>query len=243
MKEMTHYNFTRNTIQIDLDDLKNKFHHEIDYFKEYVKFNNDKLSSRRAQLDVFLKQDIQENPDNEIFLRDIYYMDYIKLPSYFYHSSIVSLYSLLENNLNNICDKIQMDTGFVIGLSDLSGSNIIQKARKFLSKFAKIDFMIVDKEWLRISDYQKLRNLIVHQNSQLKSFDLSEKESEDIKTTKKFNGIEIDKHSQIFYITKGEILLDFLALIEKFILSIISQIDDRRFEKFSFVDIYGDLPF
>ena len=190
-----------------------------------------------------LRQDIQENPDNKELLHQIYYLDYVKIPSYFYNSSIVSLYSLLENSLNNLCDKIQSETNLVIRLNDLAGSNIIQKARKFLAKFANVDFSVVDKEWLRIVDFQKLRNLIVHQNAQLKNPDLNDNETEDYKILKRFESIDIDNSNRIFYITDGKILIEFLSLIENFMSDVSSQISKRSFKIFEIVDKPIDLPF
>lgn len=221
-------------IKIDLNGLKNKFEHELSFFNDYLKFNNEKLSQRQDLLKSYFQQDIKENPDAPSLLKEIYYLDFNKIPSYFYHSSIVSLYSLLENNLTSICDKIQSDTDLVIGLSDLGGVNIIQKARKFLIKFAAIDFSVVDKEWLRITDYQKLRNLIVHSNSQLKSSD-NNNGNDDFKIISKFKGIDIDNHNHIFYITNYKILIDFLKIIENFIQNIISQIEESSFRRFYFV--------
>lgn len=221
-------------IKIDLNDLKKKFKHELIFFKDYLKFNNEKLSQRQDQLNSYLQHDILENPDAEILLKEMYYLDFNKIPSYFYHSSIVSLYSLLENNLTSICDKVQSDTNLVIGLNDLGGVNIVQKARKFLIKFAEIDFSVVDKEWLRITDYQKLRNLIVHSNSQFKASD-NNNGNDDFKIISKFKGIDIDNHNHIFYITNHDILLDFLKIIEIFIQNIISQIEVSSFRRFHFV--------
>ena len=241
---MKNFNNSEETFQIDLSDFTFKFKHELDYFKDYLKFNNDNFSKRRIQLDNFLKEDILEEPENESFFKEIYYMDYIKLPSYFYHSSLVSIYSFLEKSLNSICDTIQRETDFVIGIGDLNGTNIINRSRKFLSKVAKVDFSIVDKEWLRITDFQKLRNLIVHQNSQLQQFNQNISSSNDIKIISRFSGIEVDESNKFFYIKDKIVLSEFIILIEKFMTDIITQIKNRQFRKFRIVDIYSEnLPF
>jgi hypothetical protein len=216
-------------IKINIDDVKYNFQHEISYFNEYLTFNIDKLNKRKKQLDLMQKQDIHENPDSEAFFESFYYLDYIKIPSHFYNSSIVSLYTFFETNLNKICDKIQAETDLVIGLNDLAGSNIIQKGRKFLSRFVNVDFDQIDKEWIKITDFQKLRNLIVHQNSQIRN-----NSKEDAKIIEYFNGIKLEKDNS-FFITNADLLFEFLSLIEAFIINIYDQIEKKSFKKFQLV--------
>lgn len=216
-------------IKISLDDSKYNFQHEISYFREYLTFNIEKLNIRKEQLDLLLNQDIQEDPDSEDFFKSFYYLDYIKIPSHFYNSSIVSLYTFFETNLNKICEKIQIEVDLVIGLNDLAGSNIIQKARKFLSKFVNIEFDQIDKEWIRITDFQKLRNLIVHQNSQIKN-----NSKEDHKILAQFNCIKLEKDNS-FFITDAGLLLEFLSRIEIFLVNIYTQIEHKSFRKFQLV--------
>jgi len=213
-------------IKINLDDFKVMFKHELSYIIEYFDFNLQKLEERKKELDNFLELDIQENPTLEYGLRGMYHLDYLKIPSYFYHSSIVTLYSLLENNLSFLCIKIQADTNLVIGLNDLTGHNLLEKARSFLVKVANIDFENVDKEWIRISDFQKLRNLIVHNNSQIKDRDSFEK------LLKKFNGIKTYELQNDFHIIDIKLIREFLSVIENFINKIILQIEERTFKQF-----------
>lgn len=245
------------SFEIDLRDFKYEFEQELNYLREYFSFNFEKLNERKAKLDHCLKLDILESPTLEESLKNMYYHDYVKVPSYFYHSSIVSIYSLLETRLNGLCNKIQTDTELVIGLVDLSGANLIQKSRIFLSKFAEINFNIIDKEWIRITDFQKLRNLIVHQNSEIKAVSLSE--SAHVKVIEKFKGINFSVAESKFYITDIDVLYEFLDVVEEFMSQMIKQISNRRFEKFqkvyrldSFFGVtgsddddfdYDDLPF
>lgn len=233
-------------IKISLDDLRYNFQHEISYFKEYLTFNIEKLNVRKDHLDQLLKQDILEAPDSEDFFKSVYYLDYIKIPSHFYNSSIVSLYTFFETNLNTICEKIQIEVDIVVGLNDLAGSNIIQKARRFLSKFVNIEFDQIDKEWIRITDFQKLRNLIVHENSHIRN-----DSKEDQKLLSQFNGIKLEKDNS-FFIISADLLFDFLSKIEIFLINIYTQIENKSFRKFQFVkdnyifdDDYGfdNLPF
>ncbi len=203
------------------------FRHELSYIIEYFDFNSTKLDERKKELDNLLQLDIQENPTLEYGLRDIYNLDYLKIPSYFYHSSIVTLYSLLENNLSFLCAKIQDDTNLVLGLNDLNGYNLLDKARRFLVKVANIDFENVDKEWMRIADFQKLRNLIVHNNSQIKD------KGQFKKFLVKFNGIKTNEVGYDFHIIDISLIREFLSAIENFINKLVIQIEERTFKQFS----------
>ncbi len=157
-----------NNVKIDLEGFKALLDHELTYLGEYFEFNSQMLKKRECDLEKCLEKDIQDNQAIEVHLRDMYHLDFIIIPSYFYHSSVVTLYSLLENSLNSLCLIIQEETNFIVGLNDLTGSNIVEKARRFLAKTASIDFEELDNDWMRITDFQKLRNLIVHNNSQIK---------------------------------------------------------------------------
>lgn len=212
---------------INTIEIRHKFLHEIEYFKEYFSFNDNKVLEREMYLTSLMNEEIKENLKDESTIRSIYYFDLIKLPSYFYHSSIVSLYSLLEMNLNTICEKVRKDIGLPIGIKDLAGQNIIQKARNYLCKLKLIDFEKIDKEWIALTNYQKLRNLIVHQNSQLlNSNDVSNSDGYSI--INHFKDIELDRFTNIFYIKDKEVIVEFLLVIEKFILNILDQLNSKE---------------
>lgn len=232
---------------INTEDIRRKFLHEIEYFKEYFSFNNNKILERNNQLNILMNQDIEENLKDEDTIRHIYSFDFIKLPSYFYHSSVVSLYSLLETNLTEISEKIKKDIGLPIGINDLAGQNIIKKARAYMSKLALIDFEKIDKEWILLTNYQKLRNIIVHQNSQL----LTENEDRYItnfKNNEHSKYMELDTVTNIFYIKDKQLIENFLSVIEKFILDILNQLAYKKVRNIEVIDLYmGDfvdgLPF
>ncbi|MDD2287799.1 MAG: hypothetical protein PHH10_09010 [Dysgonamonadaceae bacterium] len=214
------------SFKIDLKDFRKRFSHELKYLNKYFELNNKMLIERSKELDAYLKDDIYKHPEQEGAFRDFYQIDYIKIPCYFYNSAIVSLYSLLENNINSLCEIIQVRTNFVIELRDLAGFNIIDKGRRFLIKIANIDFEKNDKEWIRIKDFQKLRNLIVHNNAQMKNREQYHN------LIAKFEGINTYSTAKDFYITDISLVYKFLELIEKFIVNISDQIEDRKFKKF-----------
>lgn len=228
--------------KINTAEIRSTLIHEIKYFDEYFSFNENMISKRNVELEQLMKIDIQENERDENLYRNIYDFDSLKLSSYFYHSSLVSLYSLLEKNLNLICDQIKYDVGFNIGLEDFAGQNIIKTSKIYLTKLVKIDFDKIDKEWIAITNYQKIRNLIVHQNSQLK---YSEINHEHRKLIRSF-GIELDNSTHNFYIRNRNIIDKFLKIIEKFIFEILDQLTKKEIKNVEFKEDDSspfDIPF
>ncbi len=242
---MDFFKFEDSKFKIVIENFRKRFNRELKYLNEYFELNNKMLNSRRNNLDLCLKEDIQKHPDQEYIFRDFYQIDYIKIPCYFYNSAIVSLYSLLENNINHLCEIIELESNLGIKLRDLAGSNIIDKGRLFLIKIGCINFEKIDKEWSRITDFQKLRNLIVHNNAQMKNPERDIKLMSKFKEVRTYNiNIEND-----FHITDISIVYEFLGLIENFIVSILNQIEDREFKKYEFdsnslqYNTHDDLPF
>ena len=239
---MEFFEFIDNSsIKINLKDFRKVFSHELKYLNEYFELNNKMLIRRRSDLELSLKDDIHNYPQLEAELVEFYQIDFIKIPCYFYNSAIVSLYSLLENNINSLCEIIQAETNLVIGFRDLAGFSVIEKGKIFLNKIANIDFERIAKEWSWIKDYQKLRNLIVHNNIQMKDLE------QDIKLMSRLKNIRVIEKD--FYITDISLVYEFLGLIEKFIISISDQIEDRKFKKFKRAieikkfDDYDKFPF
>ena len=215
-----------NWIKIDFSKFDLTVDFEFKYFKEYLEFNRSKLEERRISLEVMLKEDILENPGSKTVLEEIYADDKVKLPSYFYHSTIVSLYSILEVCLNDICELIIKETGFHFTLDEISGRDYILKSRLFLERVCGVDFKEVDQEWKSIKEYQKIRNFIVHDNSkcEIKKVDAGLKR----KISKSGYLIENGDYL-IFYINKSDIVELFLITIEQFLKKLIFQLNDTEF--------------
>nr|WP_294994496.1 hypothetical protein [uncultured Sediminibacterium sp.] len=237
-------------VEIDLSSIEIKLKTDLDYLKEYIHFNIKKLNERNAKLNNLLNEEKNEQPQFSDFFEKIYLQDKIRIPTYLYHSTLVSLYSLLEVTLIEICDLITLKTEFPIPLDQISGQNIIGKTRIFLSKVANLNFQKLDTQWLTITQIQKLRNLIIHENSCIKSHSAP---SDLLQLIKKFGVIDIENEREYFYLTNPEILFDTILLIESFFEKIIIDIKTFNFFKFEKPEVpiwyfgqelgMNDLPF
>lgn len=237
-------------VEIDFPSIEMKLKTDLDYLKEYIHFNIKKLEERNEKLNNLLKEEKNEQPQFSDFFEKIYLQDKIRIPTYLYHSTLVSIYSLLEVALIEICDLIAVKTEFPIPLDQISGQNIIGKTRVFLSKVANINFRNLDTEWLQITQIQKLRNLIVHENACISTNSISK---DLIQIIKKYGVIDTENEREYFYLTNPKILYETLDLTKTFLEILFIDIKKFTFFKFEkpevpyryFSQIVGvnDLPF
>jgi len=154
-------------MKVELKDLKARFNIEIDFFKEYLTFNEKSLKERNERLTTNIEEDQFYNPSIPM---DLVYKDEIeRIPSLFFSSSILMLFSILESTLNGICREIISQCGLPMHMEEYTGNNYIGKTKKFLETFGHLCFDKLDTQWIEISRYQKLRNNIIHENSTLSS--------------------------------------------------------------------------
>jgi hypothetical protein len=86
-----------------------------------------------------------------------------KLPLIIWQSIFTRCYDLYENHLLNICNTLQMFNEYKIKLNDLSGKGIF-KSKDYLKKVAELKFPDTSYEWQQIQHFNKIRNIIVHNN-------------------------------------------------------------------------------
>jgi hypothetical protein len=213
--------------KIDLSSFIKKTNFEIKYLKIYLESSTKSFGFREGALEEKMMMDIEEAPDNESFIFDLYEKEIGKLSSYFYHSSIVLIYTFLENTLYNICLIIQLETGSPLSYKNLAGNNIIKKSKDYLQIVAGIQFEQVNKPWDRITQFQKLRNDIVHQNSTISGNDESTKRQNETKLRRMFSKIEFDGDD--FFLKDSSVPLEFIDLIDKFLQFIYEKVESTSF--------------
>jgi hypothetical protein len=78
------------------------------------------------------------------------------------NSNVISVYSVLENNLNHLCSLYSRITESDIELKDFGETDIIKRAQVYLTKVAKVDFPSDHSSWEEIQKIQQIRNKLVH---------------------------------------------------------------------------------
>jgi len=85
-------------------------------------------------------------------------------------SALITLFSFLEFQLDDLCKRYAEEKNFVISFTDLKGSGI-DRSTLYLEKVVGLP---LDKEsaiWMEIKNIQSARNVIVHNNGKLKKGD------------------------------------------------------------------------
>lgn len=216
--------------QIQLTELKYAIKIELRYFKEIIEFNASKIKEREDLIKGWLEADKRDNPDLVDRLEEVYFDDLKKLPTFTYNSSLISIYSYLEHTLNEICLQVQKQLRIKISVDDISGKGYIDRSRKYLEKIIHIPFHVVDKQWVEITKYQKIRNLIVHDNGSLRTENKDISKNKNYNLLKQFKKIEIEPNYGYFLIRDYTLLFDFLSSVDVFINHIITEIEDKDFK-------------
>jgi len=124
-----------------------------------------KIGKQLKELELFLdnveefldmQADRAESEDERQKMEDYF-------PNLLRSSLFVTIYSTVENELNQLCRMYAKDDG--LDVDDLRG-NGIQRACTFLTKVCRIDFPQHSQEWKLLKEYNQLRNAIVHNNGQ-----------------------------------------------------------------------------
>jgi hypothetical protein len=141
-----------------------------------------------------------------------------RFPRFGRHMAFVGTFGYFENTLLGVCDRVGRILTIGFHVKDLKGSGI-EVAKKYLTKGAKIVEPFEGQHWERIVVYGKVRNLILHSQSQVLGYssnaDIENKPREDFaKIVKATHPIEIDVLGQ-FTLSK-EYCVSAIETVERF---------------------------
>lgn len=85
-------------------------------------------------------------------------------PELLKNSLLITIYSLTEIHLSEICRFFERKNISKIKLKDLNGKGI-EKSKKFLTKIAEIDFSSINSQWNFLKSLNLIRNNLVHNGS------------------------------------------------------------------------------
>lgn len=144
---------------------------QIDDFEKYILGAGGQNRVDLAELKKAYEDEKKNAPDDYInYLEDYYSEQYDFLvniqPNIFNKSALVSLYSCLEHNLNDYCNICQRIVNTNISVTDFNGDGI-HKAKRYLTKLMDINFGL-SQEWQFMTEFNKVRNCIVHANGDIK---------------------------------------------------------------------------
>ena len=214
---------------INLAGFKERTEYELKYLRSYVVDISEAISDKGEALEANMIADIDSRPDDEEILVDLFNKEISKLKSYFYHSSIVLVYTLLESSLSHLSAEIKSCTNSKLILQDLSDNNLIRKSIRYIELTCGIDLKKEKKLYDRICNYQQLRNQIVHKNSRVKGNTPKElkKNAKALEVT--FSGIEINYDSWDFHITDNSLIKELVDVVAEFLSIAINKVNSQVF--------------
>lgn len=137
-----------------LESITYKLHYLESYVDHIEQFLKDE-SKKNVQGTADGSQDIGAYLDRERELRS-------EFAEIHRRSTMVSICSMIELTLNNICESIMIRDNLPIAYTDLRAKDqSFKRARKYLEKLGGISFPD-GREWNNLLIYQLLRNKIVH---------------------------------------------------------------------------------
>ncbi len=88
-------------------------------------------------------------------------------PSFTWQTTFVALYSLLEHEMFAACRQMRHIQKHLIGPEDLKDKGIFA-AQKYVEKVCRVAFPEKGRPWQEILHYNKVRNVLVHNQGELK---------------------------------------------------------------------------
>jgi hypothetical protein len=158
-----------------------------------------------------------------------------------YSGLLTTVFSFLESYLSIICNEYNVFTGVKLKLKDINGSNNIERANRYFKLVLRIELEKLDNYRIPISEFWKIRNCIVHRNSNfMVEEDKSITEQKLFPIIKKNKTIQIDESQGILYLTGSDEIKDLIDNIKGYFNSLCNLINDKKIVGENYID---NLPF
>lgn len=223
---------------IELNDFKIGFEFEIDYLKKYVERLSEPVNDLLDSLESEIASNLDSNPEFAEQINDSHFAEAAKIKSYFYNSLIVLIYTLYESSLQKICEKIKVQTRIKLCYTQLNNTNLSEKSLLFIKILSGVCGKSDNGIYSRLVEFQKLRNKIAHQNSQVKGSTPEEIRTQLNNLKASFNrGVKYGDDEKLvvnfetgdFSINSATLILEFIDLVESNVLYIYEQLKDIEF--------------
>jgi len=209
---------------------------ELKEIEEYINEVSSDLSAKQTHLEKeYKKASASIKPDDDEGEYPYFHFEndinrYFKVfPVYTYNPLLLTLYGQFEVWLKKLC-VIDFEKGLSqVKVSDLAGNNYIEKSRKYLTSVAGINLDKTTKEWKRITEIQKIRNCIAHNESNMRLDPSKSAAEQDLyNTLLNDDRIEFNLSLGDFYIKDKAFLIEVIQLVKTYITDIIKKLEKRK---------------
>ena len=152
--------------------IKNQTKDRLEEFRQYTseiesKFNSDKNALSNSYNKAIKGLSEEETKEVDDYFSDDYYIIEEIHVGLYRKSTLVSIYSFLENSMNSLCRPLYTSYEYPVKVDDLKGDGIV-RAKDYLEKLANVDFSALNGEWSNLMTLNKIRNCIVHSEGNIK---------------------------------------------------------------------------
>jgi hypothetical protein len=203
------------------------------YYQSYIRAGSKVFEDELKKYEAKLAANESQNKPKDmsalfvgIFNSIVHSVSKEKIPHYFRTSSFLFLFSALEGQVKEICDVVHKATKNSENINEFksrNGTSNVSKSKKYLNKYIQLE--IEYSLWDKIDAYQKIRNSIIHNNSNIiKKIEEPMKQQPLYTVIKKDQRLSLDTKSGNFIINTDDYLIDFSQTAKEYLLLISEQI-------------------
>lgn len=185
----------------------------ISAFQNYIKVTESLIEKEKQEfkeLAILFESGVGDYVDmEEYFVKK-------NIPTLYYSSIFISIYSFLEQTMSDLCQIAEHKQSEIDPtckkIGDFKGKGVFL-FKRYMESALKIDFTNTKDEWNMINNFNKLRNVLVHEP------DHSSTDEEKIRSIKAIEniGFRVTANKTEFFIKDSAILFDFLKVIDSFL--------------------------
>lgn len=155
---------------------------ELELLRAYVSNVENQLEmGLKKFVKSYMEEDIEEVGENgnPVFVHQVQVYDGLDdstwsieeifnnhFPSLHRRSCFITIYSLIEYSLDDLCNRFAQKTALEVTQQDLKGKGI-DRSRLYLRKVIGLDWSNVEEPWNKVKNIQAVRNWIVHNNGRV----------------------------------------------------------------------------
>ena len=153
--------------------IKHQAKDRLEEFRQYTleiesKFNSDKNALSNSYNEAIKGLSEEETREVDEYFSDNYYIIEEIHVGLYRKSTLVSIYSFLENSMNGLCRHLYASHKYPVKVDDLRCEGIA-RAKDYLEKLANVDFSALNGDWSNLMTLNKIRNCIVHSEGDVKN--------------------------------------------------------------------------
>jgi hypothetical protein len=179
---------------------------EVDSFRNYLTVMEDFLQKYSQDFQKKVSKHLNELGKDQQTVYVEWHADELEtiekdFPRILRYSCFTLLYSLVETNLEKICNYVRSSMSLALAPKDLVGKGV-ERSRVYLKEVANVEFPDSTSEWNEIKNYNLVRNSIVHRQGILTDSEDSRKIEKYISSKKNLE-VYNDGHLEKIEIKQG----------------------------------------